>query len=136
MTVLKRIQADLVEADVNNDGRIDFLEIQLVLAKYPETFSQDDIERIGELFYVGRSGSSVRHSTFLRGIQYVLRNGGSNSGNKNPLQMESLNDQRCWVSPEEAAAKEECLYNVQAQFEQSLSEYVEAVSAEKKEPGS
>lgn len=146
MTVLKRIQADLVEADVNDDGRVDFEELKMMLRKYPDTFSNDDIDRIGELFYVGRSGTSVRHLAFLRGIQHVMRQNGNNNGNhnenscvvprENPLQMESLDDKRCWVSPEEAAASGEQFYNIQAQFDQTLSEYANAVSSKKKDPDS
>lgn len=128
-TILKRIQADLVEADVNGDRRIDFEELKLLLAKYPCTFSKEDIDRVGDLFWVGQSGGSVRHTTFLRGIQHVARKNSddsSNSSNKNPMQMESLDDQRCWVSPEEA--KEADFHNVQAQFDECLADYVKEVS--------
>lgn len=113
---------------MNGDRRIDFEELKLLLAKYPCTFSKEDIDRIGELFWVGQSGGSVRHTTFLRGIQHVVRKNyeNSKSDNENPLQMESLDDQRCWVSPEEA--KEVDFHNVQAQFDECLADYVKEVS--------
>ena len=132
MDLLKRMQADLIEADANQDGRIDYDELKAMLGKYPDAFSHDDVERIGELFYVGRSGTSVPHLTFLRGIQYVMRrNDKKESGRSNPLQMESLEDQRCWVSPEETAASGEDYYNIQGQFEQCLADYIKEVSSPK-----
>ena len=123
MSIIKRIQQDLVEADVNHDGRIDFEELKLLLAKYPDTFTTQDIERIGDLFFVGQSGSSVRHSTFLRGVQHVMSH--RSDSKSNPLHMESLDDKRCWVSPDEK--EEQQFYDVQAEFDQRLSEYVEQV---------
>lgn len=128
MALLKRIKADLIEADANEDGRIDFDELKVLLGKYQ--FSHDDIQRIGELFYVGRAGVSVPHLLFLRGIQHVMRNNHNNKdGRSNPLKMESLEDQRCWVSPEEAAVSGEEFYNIQDQFEQSLADYIKEVSS-------
>jgi truncated hemoglobin YjbI len=128
-SILKRIQADLKEADVNGDGRIDFEELKLILSKYPRSFSFSEIEQIGELFYVGRSGQSVRHTTFLRGVQHVLMQQEQQPAkDANPLQLESLDDNRCWVSPPEATVEfTEQLYDIQAQFEQSLLEYVKQV---------
>jgi len=137
MEVLKHVKRDLVEADVNEDGRIDYEELKAMLEKYPSAFSQDDIERIGELFYVGRSGSSVPHFIFLRAIQHVMRNHDKASVNSSdsvhPIKMESLDDDRCWVSPEEAAADAEQYYNIQAQFEKCLLDYAKEIdSAERK----
>ena len=37
MDILKRIKADLKEADVNHDGRIDFEELKFILKKIPSS---------------------------------------------------------------------------------------------------
>ncbi|CAB9523351.1 Bacterial-like globin [Seminavis robusta] len=144
-SVLKRIQSDLNEADVNGDGKIDFEELKLILSKYPHSFSHSQVEQIGELFFVGRSGQAVRHTTFLRGIQHVLLHQQSQEEERveistnqssiqekdvspeNPLQLESLDDNRCWVSPQEASSSQETLYDIQTQFDQSLLAYVREV---------
>jgi len=60
--ILKRVKQDLLDADVNHDGRIDFEELKLILSKYSNVFTEKDVETIGELFYVGKGGKSVSHT--------------------------------------------------------------------------
>lgn len=142
-STLKRIKAELKEADVNGDGRIDFEELKQLLNKYPFSFTPSQIEQIGELFYVGKSGQSVPHLTFLRGIQHIIMQESNSSSSSdgdshatannsetisNPLQLTSLDDNRCWVSPAEAEdTSGQQLYDIQAQFEKSLLTYVREV---------
>jgi len=146
--LLKRIKRDLVEVDVNSDGRIDFEELKLLLQKYSTTdgiplFSEQQVEDIGELFYVGRAGRSVSHTTFLRGIQHVITAAAvanakdvpqaatdtSNSTaekDKNPLQLQSIDNKSCWINPHESASIQ--FQNIQSQFESSLLEYVDQIN--------
>lgn len=47
--IVRKVKADLVEADINKDGRIDSEELKLILKKYPGVFKDQDITEIGEL---------------------------------------------------------------------------------------
>ena len=69
--VLARIIQDLKDADVNHDGRVCYEELKLMLSKYSNIFTPDDIDYISNLFFVGKSGQSVRHTTFVRSLQYI-----------------------------------------------------------------
>lgn len=70
--LVRKIKADLVEADVNHDGKIDSEELQLILKKYPGVFQDKDILEIGELFYTARGGESVSHERFLKAISNAI----------------------------------------------------------------
>lgn len=135
--ILKQIRRDLQEADVNQDGKIDFEELKLVLSKYPGyEFTPQQIEDIGELFYVGRSGGSVKHATFMRGIQHIIATqyagddaacdgyDSTRQSQRNPLAMESVEHQGCWV-PSHASQ----LHNVQQEFENSMWKFVQEIHA-------
>ena len=69
--VLARIMQDLKDADVNHDGRVCYEELKLILSNYSNIFTPDDIDYISNLFFVGKSGQSVRHTTFVRSLQYI-----------------------------------------------------------------
>lgn len=70
--IVRKIKADLTEADVNKDGRIDSEELKLILKKYPGTFGDADVINIGELFYTARGGESVSHERFMSAISNAI----------------------------------------------------------------
>ncbi|KAL3909844.1 MAG: hypothetical protein SGILL_007923, partial [Bacillariaceae sp.] len=70
--IVRAIKADLVEADVNKDGRIDSEELKLILKKYPGIFKDQDVVNIGELFYTARGGESVSHERFMSAISNAI----------------------------------------------------------------
>jgi hypothetical protein len=122
--VIRSIKQDLVEADVNGDGRICFEELKWMLHKHKhkhkyDSFSKQDIDEIGEMFFVGTSGQSLNHTTFLRGVQHAATQG---DPQESPLQLESVDDQRCWVGKEDTHG---ALYNIQQEFDLQLLKYIE-----------
>jgi truncated hemoglobin YjbI len=126
--ILRQIRHDLLEADVNKDGRIDFEELKMVLQNYPMyEFSEREIEEIGDLFFVGRSGGSVKHATFMRGIQHIIasnfRNDDDDTRKRNPLELTSVQHKGCWL-PDNNAPQ---LHNVQEEFENSMWKFVQEV---------
>lgn len=123
MDIIKRIKMDLKEADVNHDGRIDFEELKLILAKYPNVFSKDDVETIGELFYVGKGGKSVSHATFMRGMLHTVNS--DESDESNPLQLENCEDNRCYVSSSHTDVSP--FYNTQQEFDKHLLKYIQEI---------
>jgi hypothetical protein len=70
--IIRSIKADLTEADINKDGRIDAEELKLILKKYPAVFTDHDIMEIGELFYTARGGESVSHERFMKAINHAV----------------------------------------------------------------
>jgi len=70
--IVRNIKADLVQADVNKDGKIDSEELKAVLSRYPDVFKDRDIVEIGELFYTARGGESVDHETFMKAVSNAL----------------------------------------------------------------
>ena len=76
-TVIQAIIQDLKDADINNDKKVCYEELKLILSNYPNIFTPKDIDYISELFYVGKSGNSVPHTTFIRSLQYINQNNNS-----------------------------------------------------------
>lgn len=70
--MIRKIKADLKEADVNHDGKIDAEELALILKKYPKIFSDKDIVNVSELFYQARGGESVSHERFMKAISNAV----------------------------------------------------------------
>ena len=168
--VIQTIIQDLKDADINNDKKVCYEELKLILSKYPNIFTPKDIDYISELFYVGKSGNSVPHTTFIRSLQYINQNNNStyytNDTNstttsshlqkstesdveksdidtsardqtsalllqqrKNPLQLEQLDDNRCWVTTDQNVDNDPTLpyFNTQTEFEQQLLKYLQEV---------
>eukprot|EP00550_Attheya_septentrionalis_P013567 CAMPEP_0198305932 /NCGR_PEP_ID=MMETSP1449-20131203/58155_1 /TAXON_ID=420275 /ORGANISM="Attheya septentrionalis, Strain CCMP2084" /LENGTH=467 /DNA_ID=CAMNT_0044008477 /DNA_START=70 /DNA_END=1473 /DNA_ORIENTATION=- len=63
--VVLQIKQELIEADVNHDGRIDADELKQVLRRHKGAFTDSEILEIGELFYAGKAGGSVKFEDFL-----------------------------------------------------------------------
>ena len=63
--LIRRIKSDLIEADVNKDGRLDSDELKLILKKYSDTFTDSEINELGELFYLGKGGESISHERYV-----------------------------------------------------------------------
>jgi hypothetical protein len=125
MEVIRSIKKDLIQADVNNDGRVDFEGLKSILRKYEDRFSEKEIEEVGEIFFVGKSGESVRHTQFLRGLQHTAKKGNPDS---NPLELESIGDKRCWVSKDDTHA---AFYESREEFDRLLTRYLEEKTGEK-----
>ena len=131
--ILKSIKKDLLEADINNDGRIDYEELKLILKKYQkqndgsvkDLWTDDEIENIGDMFFVGlgEQGGSITHRTFLRGVQHTAVDAPSDH---NPIHLTSLPDDRCYVQQTPAVANNESLHDVQTEFDKQLLKYIEA----------
>jgi len=65
---VRKIKAELMEADANHDGRINAEELKQLLRKHRATFSEKEIEEIGELFYASKAGGSVSYDRFIHAI--------------------------------------------------------------------
>lgn len=120
--VLRSIKADLIEADANDDQRVDFDDIKSILAKYSDAFTKEDAEAIGEIFYVGMGGKSISHRRFLRAVQHSANDG---SAETSPLGLESVKDDRCFLSPGHYST----YYNTAAEFDRHLKRYIEEIVA-------
>ena len=70
--LIRKIKADLVEADINKDGKVDSEELKRILKKYPGAFKDEEIVEIGELFYTARGGESVSHERFMKAISNAV----------------------------------------------------------------
>jgi hypothetical protein len=68
---IRHIKADLIEADINKDGRLQPEELKIILNKYSDVFTQEDITKLHDLFYYGKGGSSVSHEQFLDAISQM-----------------------------------------------------------------
>jgi hypothetical protein len=122
--VLKSIKKDLVAADVNDDGCIDFEELKSLLHKYKDRvpWTDDEIDNIGDLFFVGSGGRGIKHITFLRGLQYSVC---QKPPEHNPLGLKSLSDDRCWTA-QSTACNNAALHLIQAEFDKQLLKYIES----------
>jgi hypothetical protein len=101
MNVIKSIQSDVKSADINRDGRVDFEDLkELFRSSYSHIYTADEIDEIGELFFVGKSGQPVKTTHLVRGICHIAQAAASQldndngSGRPNPLRLQNLQDRR------------------------------------------
>lgn len=89
---VKSIIEELRNVDNNSDERIDTEELKQLLRKHNNTFSDEEIFEIGELFYAGKSGGSVSFRRFVQAIDTVVQHESAKDGQpveKNPLDLGS-----------------------------------------------
>lgn len=89
--LIREIKTDLIEADVNHDGKIDAEELKIILRKHNTVFSDREILELSDLFYMGKGGAGVSHEDFLRGIAHVMKHdetapGGGNGDEINEVE--------------------------------------------------
>ena len=72
-SIVREIKADLIDDDVNGDGKIDAEELKIVLRKVG-AFTDREILELSDLFYMGRGGASIKHEEFLDGIASIVGN--------------------------------------------------------------
>ncbi|KAJ8598290.1 hypothetical protein CTAYLR_005990 [Chrysophaeum taylorii] len=65
---VRRIKAELMEADANHDGRINSEELKVLLRKHKGTFKDREIEELGELFYASKAGGSISYDRFIHAV--------------------------------------------------------------------
>jgi len=70
--VVKKIKAELMEADRNHDGRINAEELKVLLKKHRSTFTDKEIEELSELFYAAKAGGSVTYDHFIKAADYAV----------------------------------------------------------------
>lgn len=70
--IVRKIKAEILEADANNDGKIDSEELQTALRNVGG-FTDREILEIGDLFYAARAGAPATHEDFLKGVAHILR---------------------------------------------------------------
>jgi hypothetical protein len=63
--VVRQIKTELAEADRNDDGRIDAEELKSILKKHKNVFTDEDVVKLGEMFYVAKAGGSISHKSFI-----------------------------------------------------------------------
>jgi len=74
MSVVEKIKAELMEADVKNDGRIDAEELKTLLRSHNNTFTDSEIIEISDLYYAVRAGGSVSIDRFIEAIDHAVVN--------------------------------------------------------------
>lgn len=90
MAVVRQIKAELIEVDANSDGRLDAEELKKLLNKHNNTFTDEEIIDIGELFYAGKAGGSVSFDRFIEAIDYVAA--GQENTTKDTVKRDSSNE--------------------------------------------
>eukprot|EP00538_Stauroneis_constricta_P002246 CAMPEP_0119551120 /NCGR_PEP_ID=MMETSP1352-20130426/4466_1 /TAXON_ID=265584 /ORGANISM="Stauroneis constricta, Strain CCMP1120" /LENGTH=488 /DNA_ID=CAMNT_0007597129 /DNA_START=65 /DNA_END=1531 /DNA_ORIENTATION=- len=65
LAVVKKIEAELKQADTNQDGRLDHEDLRNLLKKHYSAFTDEEIVEFAELFYAGKAGGSVSFQDFI-----------------------------------------------------------------------
>jgi len=79
-SVRAAIIADLNSVDADGNGRIDADELKTLLRKYNETFTDDEITELSELYYASLGAQSVEISRFLEALDAVADDRGTSGG--------------------------------------------------------
>ena len=59
-------------ADKNGDGRLDAEELRALLKKHRGTFTDKEVEDLGEMFYAAKAGGSVSYDRFIHALDVKL----------------------------------------------------------------
>ena len=107
-------------ADKNGDGRLDAEELRALLKKHRGTFTDKEVEDLGEMFYAAKAGGSVSYDRFIHALDVKLGDEGEvgldmgnhfkTTGTKHPLgvgkcSVEYLAGGHSVYSPEELDVK-------------------------------
>jgi hypothetical protein len=81
------IKSELMAADTNGDGRLDADELRELLKRHKASFTDKEIEELGELFYASKAGGSVAHDRFVHALDVKLNHlaAGMQPGQINPF---------------------------------------------------
>ena len=74
------ILSDLRSVDADGNGRIDSEELKELLRKHSESFSEDEILELSELFYASLGASSVKIDQFVEALDGVMLDLSKNTG--------------------------------------------------------
>jgi hypothetical protein len=131
MNVIKSIQSDVKSADINRDGRVDFEDLkELFRSSYSHIYTADEIDEIGELFFVGKSGQPVKTTHLVRGICHIAQAAASQLDNDNdngserpnPLRLKNVQDRRNKNDPRDHML---AFYNTQESFDRHMQKYIQ-----------
>lgn len=65
---VRAIKTELMVADVNHDGRINSEDLKQLLRKHKSSFTDKEIEELGEMFYASKAGGSVSYDRFVHAV--------------------------------------------------------------------
>ncbi len=77
------ILQDLRSVDADNNGKISADELEALLRKHNNTFTESEILELGELFYTSLGASSVDFDRFMIAVDAAVASGGLSAGDKN-----------------------------------------------------
>jgi hypothetical protein len=69
---VKTIKAELMQADKNGDGRIDAEELKTLLRRHNATFTNKEVEDLGEMFYAAKAAGSVSYDRFIHALDEAV----------------------------------------------------------------
>ena len=84
--------------------RIDTSELKNLLRKHKQTFSDDEIIQIGEMFYAGQSGGSVPIEQFIEALDKMMVDAGQDT---NPLELGTCGNEYLFFNSHSNHTKEE-----------------------------
>ena len=120
MAVIENIKNDVKEADSDGDGRVDFEDWKgLLSSRYAHLYTDQDVEEIGELFFVGTCGKPIKTTKLVRGICHLMQ---PPSDRPNPLYWDSIEDHRFKDDPRDHLR---AFYTIQQSFDKHMLRYVE-----------
>ena len=123
MDVIKRIRSDIKFADANKDGKVDFEDLKrLFAARYSHLYDQHEIDEIGELLFVGKSGSAIKNNQIVRCILHGAH--GGVPAQTGPNCLDSLEDCR---NKKDTRDHLDPYYDVQASFDKYMVRYLDEI---------
>jgi hypothetical protein len=120
MNVIKSIQSDVKSVDLNRDGLVDFEDLkELLRSSYSTIYTADEIDEIGELLFVGKSGQPVKTTHLVRGICHIAQ---APTDRPNPLKLQNVEDRRYKNDPRDHMHD---FYNTQESFDRHMQKYIQ-----------